>query len=48
MIYKILELEEEIERLEQIISDIEDWGVVICDEPLLKLIKELKDGKSRN
>lgn len=41
-------LEAENKRLNKIISDIEDWGIVSYDEPLLKLIKELRDGKSRN
>ena len=39
--------EKRIEELEQIISDIEDWGVVSFDEPLLKLIKALQSGEKR-
>lgn len=39
------ELEKENKKLEQIISDIEDWGIVISDESLLKLIKALKAGE---
>jgi len=39
--------EERCKELEKIISDIEDWGIVSCDEPLLKLIKALKAGEGR-
>lgn len=39
--------EDENRRLNKIISDIEDWGVVSCDESLLKLIKALKAGEGR-
>lgn len=39
--------EEENRRLNKIIADIEDWGVVSFDEPLLKLIKALKAGEVR-
>ncbi len=39
--------EEENKRLNKIIDDIEDWGIVSCDEPLLKLIKALKTGEGR-
>lgn len=34
-------------KLNNIISDIEDWGAVSYDEGLLKLIKTLKAGESR-
>jgi len=46
--HKIEKLERENERLNKIIDDIEDWAIVSFDESLLKLIRELKDGKSRN
>ena len=39
--------EQRCSELEKIISDIEDWGIVSCDEPLLKLIKALKAGEGR-
>lgn len=35
-------------KLNKIIDDIEDWGMVSFDEPLLKLIKALKKGERRN
>jgi hypothetical protein len=34
-------------KLNNIITDIEDWGVVSCDESLLKLIEALKVGEKR-
>lgn len=37
-----------INELNRIIDDIEDWGIVSCDEPLLKLIKALKAGEGRD
>ena len=46
-LYEIKKLCDCLDELERIINDIEDWGVVTCDEPLLKLIKELKVGERR-
>ena len=39
--------DEEIERLKQIIMDIEDYATINFDEKLLQLIEGLKDGKNR-